>query len=224
MKLRAALVVTLLLIAGGAHAQSKCTPTARVNAPNYPGRDAIPTTNNLLRPTGKSVEAEAQRLIVAGRVLDSRCMPVKEAIVELWQMNPFGRWYLAEEEEIATANPVFAGAGRTITDAEGNFTFITGFPGVGTMTTKEGKGKKAKSSTVQRAPQIYIRVKSRGFETFSTALFFEQDRRNASDPVYNKLSGPARSSVTMTMTPNGDDEVVGSKDIVLAGKARYRTY
>lgn len=224
MKLRAALVVSLLLMAGTAHAEVKCTPTARVNAPNYPGKDAIPTTNNLLRPTGKAVEAEAQRLIVTGRVLDSQCMPVKEATVELWQMNPFGRWYLAEEEEIATANPVFAGAGRTVTDAEGNFHFITGFPGVGTNTTKTGKGKKATSTTVQRAPQIYIRVKSRGFETFSTALFFEQDRRNATDPVYQKLSGPARNSVTMTMTPNGEDEVVGSKDIILAGKAPYRTY
>jgi protocatechuate 3,4-dioxygenase beta subunit len=203
-----------------ANAEPKCAPTTQLAALHYPGAAAIPTTNNLILPTGKSVAAEAQQLVIRGRIVDSRCIPVQEAVVELWQRNPFGKWYLAEREDLATPGAIFAGAGRAITDSEGNFIFITGFPGAETYRARI----KNKLVTVIRAPHVNIRIKAKGFQTVSTMLFFEGDRRNAGDPSYKALSVEKRSSVTMTMSQPDDETLVGSTQIVLSGKSPYQTY
>ena len=63
------------------------------------------------------------------------------------------------------------------------------------------------------------RIEAEGFDTFSTVLFFENDRRNLEDTVYNKLSAASRESLTLSMSADGED-VVGNKQIVLRGKAR----
>lgn len=208
-----------LLMAPLAQAEPNCTPTARVTTSNYPGAENIPPTNNLLLPTGKSLEAEAQKLIITGRLVDRHCMPIPEATVEIWQLNPFGKWYLAEDEELVTPNAVFAGAGRAITDNEGYFTFVTGFPGVTTFT----QWQKRKKVTVSRAPRVFVRVRAEGFSKFNTALFFDGDHRNMPDAVYKRLKPDARTSVTFSMgEENGT--LVASKEIVLSGDAPYRSY
>lgn len=215
-----------------ASAEPSCRPTVRIAANNYPGADVIPTTNNLVLPTGKSIEAQGQKLVIQGRLVDSQCMPVKEAVVELWQVDPFGKYTLAFPEDIVTPRPMFAGAGRVITDSEGNFSFITGFPGVIVYQVWESyqvkiKGEtvtKKRQITIHRTPHINLRVKADGFQPFSTVLFFDGDRRNAADVVYKKLSAADQASVTLTMSQSDDEQVIGSKEIVLAGRSRYRTY
>lgn len=186
----------------------RCAPSAQVKVHDYPGARVIPTTNNLILPTGKSIPAEGQPLIITGRVLDKNCMPVPEAIVELWQAGPFGRWLLAERDELASPLPTFAGAGRTYTNMDGEFSFITAFP----------------APARYKAPNVNIKVKAEKLPTYNSALFFGDDRRNDGDGVYGKLTGKTRSDTTIRMQegPNGD--LVGVVEIVLSGKAPYRTY
>ena len=117
-----------LFFVDAAFAASVCQTTPRLAVSNYPGAKAIPHGNNLLLPAGKSVAASGQTVVIMGRLLDSRCLPITEAVVEIWQVNPYGRWLLAGSDDLVTPNPTFAGAGRTVTDKDGRFVFTTAFP------------------------------------------------------------------------------------------------
>src|SRR5690606_28629823 len=105
-----------------------CSPTPRVAVQHYPGSKAIPSGNNLTMPPGKSVAAEGRRVVSYGSVLDANCVPLSDAVVELWQVDPFGKWILATGEDLVNPNPVFAGAGRTRSANDGSFHFVTLFP------------------------------------------------------------------------------------------------
>lgn len=212
---------SLLMVAYPVWAEPSCQPTARVATQNYPGPARVVTGNNLIKPAGKAVEANGQKIIIEGQVLDSRCAPVPEAVVELWQNSPTGRWLLAGGEDLANANPVFTGAGRTYTDHDGRFRFITAFPAPITYTVRRNNKQ---SYVVKRAPFVNIKVAAEKMPTLNTALYFSDDVRNDNDEIYRKLGSKAREDVTITVTQQEDEQLVGDVKLVLAGKAPYRTY
>jgi len=64
-------------------------------------------------------EPQGQRIILAGRVLDSDGRPVPDTLIEIWQTNAAGRYRHAREHHPAPLDPNFSGIGRAITDAAG---------------------------------------------------------------------------------------------------------
>ena len=194
-----------------AAASSPCAPTPKLTTSNYPGVKNIPSSNYLLKPAGKSIEAEGQRLVIIGRLLDSRCTPIANATVELWQVDPFGKYFLATPADIANPYPTFAGAGRAYTDNEGHFSFITAFPG----------------AVKNRAPHLNLRVDAEHFSSFSTLLFFADDARNAKEPSLAKIAADTRARVMLRMQPLSENPQEGNfatVDIILPGKVPYRGY
>lgn len=186
-----------------------CRPTPSLGVVNYPGAENIPHGNNLVLPAGKSIEADGQKLVLSGRILDNRCMPIKDAQIEIWQADPFGKWFLATRADLATPNPVFAGAGRTLSTSTGDFVFYTLFP----------------AAVNKRAPFINIKVKVRGMKELNTQLFFANDSRNGEDAIYNRMKGDASQGVTLNMYPlSGIYGYSGMIDIVMPEKANYVQY
>ena len=70
-----------------------------------------------------------ERIIVHGRVLDEGCRPVRNALVEFWQANAGGRYRHKKDTYLAPLDPNFGGCGRTITDENGYYEFLTIRPG-----------------------------------------------------------------------------------------------
>jgi len=70
-----------------------------------------------------------ERIIVSGRVIDEDGRPLPHALVEIWQANAAGRYFHANDDHPAPLDPNFTGAGRTVTDAEGRYRFLTIKPG-----------------------------------------------------------------------------------------------
>jgi protocatechuate 3,4-dioxygenase, beta subunit len=70
-----------------------------------------------------------ERIIVSGRVLDENGKPVPHTLVEVWQANSSGRYPHRVDQHNAPVDPNFSGAGRTLTDAEGRYRFVTIRPG-----------------------------------------------------------------------------------------------
>ena len=70
-----------------------------------------------------------ERIIVSGRVLDENGKAVPHTLVEIWQANAAGRYPHRNDQHNAPVDPNFSGAGRTLTDAEGRYRFITIRPG-----------------------------------------------------------------------------------------------
>jgi protocatechuate 3,4-dioxygenase beta subunit len=191
-----------------ASAAPQCAPTARISVEKYPSAEKILGGNNLVQPAGKALPAQGQVLILNGEVVDSNCAPVSEVIVELWQNDPYGKRILADRAALASAEPTFAGAGRTYTDLDGKFAFITLFP----------------APLTKRAPFLNLKVKGQGIKSISTALFFSDDARNAEDKIYQKLKPQAQQDVTITMSEDSVGNLIGTVRIVLNEKAPFRTY
>jgi len=92
------------------------------------GQGAIEENDNDLTRQ-HSGEPLGQRIIVTGRVVDSDGRPVPNSLIEIWQTNAAGRYRHAKDDHPAPLDPNFTGAGRTLTDAGGNYRFLTIQPG-----------------------------------------------------------------------------------------------
>ena len=74
-------------------------------------------------------EPLGERIVVGGRVVDEDGRPIPNTLIELWQCNAAGRYWHSLDGHAAPLDPNFTGAGRTRTDAEGNYRFVTIKPG-----------------------------------------------------------------------------------------------
>lgn len=200
-----ALATTLLSPAAMA---ASCPPTPTIAVQNYPGAARIQNGNDMQTPAGKAVPADGQRVVIYGQLLDTACIPVSDAQIELWQVDPFGKWRMATNADLATPNPVFAGAGRTRTDNNGRFYFITLFP----------------AAAEKRAPHFNLRIGVRGQKPFTTALYFADDGRNATDAFFKRLTPAQRASVTMQVNEAGEAGLQATTQLVTPFKVKYRGY
>jgi protocatechuate 3,4-dioxygenase beta subunit len=74
-------------------------------------------------------EPQGERVIVTGRVLDEDGRAVPHTLVEIWQANAAGRYAHTRDNHPAPLDPNFTGAGRTLTDQNGEYRFVTVKPG-----------------------------------------------------------------------------------------------
>ena len=185
-----------------------CSPTPAMHAPHYPGAPNIPNSNNLRMPAGKAVAAEGQQVLLNGTILDAKCVPVMNARVELWQVDPFGKRMLATREDLVNAVPVFTGAGRTYSNNAGQFYFTTIFPAA------DGKS----------APHFNLRIVVDGQKPFTTQLYFAGDARNAEDRAFSKLPADKQRSVSVTVRPQENGDLAVSTTLVMPFTQRYRGY
>ena len=70
-----------------------------------------------------------ERIVVHGRVLDERGLPVPNVLLEFWQANAGGRYRHVKDNYFAPLDPNFGGCGRTITAEDGSYEFRTIQPG-----------------------------------------------------------------------------------------------
>ncbi|MEM9395490.1 MAG: protocatechuate 3,4-dioxygenase subunit beta [Pseudomonadota bacterium] len=86
--------------------------------------------NNLILNWSKgAASAIGERILVHGRVLDETGRPVPNSLIEIWQANAGGRYRHLKDTYLAPLDPNFGGCGRTLTDSEGRYEFMTVRPG-----------------------------------------------------------------------------------------------
>lgn len=89
-----------------------------------------PLDNNLiLNYSQNKVPAIGERIRIHGRVLDETGRPVPHTLVEVWQANAGGRYRHVKDTYFAPLDPNFGGCGRTITNENGFYEFLTIRPG-----------------------------------------------------------------------------------------------
>jgi protocatechuate 3,4-dioxygenase beta subunit len=74
-------------------------------------------------------EPLGERITVSGRVLGPDGRPLRGQLVEIWQANAAGRYRHAVDTHDAPLDPNFSGAGRCLTNDEGEYRFVTVKPG-----------------------------------------------------------------------------------------------
>ena len=100
---------------------------SEITGPVFGHGDVKPTDNDLTRQ--HKADPIGERIIVSGRVIDENGRAVPNTLVEVWQANSSGRYPHPTDQHNAPIDPNFSGAGRTVTDAEGRYRFITIRPG-----------------------------------------------------------------------------------------------
>jgi len=85
--------------------------------------------NLILNFTAGQSPAIGERILMHGRVVDEMGRPVPNTLVEIWQANAGGRYRHIKDGYLAPLDPHFGGCGRTLTDENGAYEFLTIRPG-----------------------------------------------------------------------------------------------
>ena len=137
-----------------------------------------PSAVDLTRPEGRG-EAQGQRIIVAGRVLDEDGRPVRNTLVEVWQANAAGRYHHGGDLHDAPLDPNFTGAGQAVTDDEGRWRFLTIRPGAYPWRN---------TYNAWRPAHIHFSVFGPSFATrMITQMYFPGDPLLETDPVVHSI-------------------------------------
>jgi protocatechuate 3,4-dioxygenase, alpha subunit len=120
---------------------------------------------------------------IAGTVYDGAGEPVPDAMVEIWQANESGRYTdpTDDREDQAHDPETFSGFGRSGTDADGRFSFVTVKPGP--VPGPDGS---------LQAPHVMVSVFARGLlKRLVTCIYFpDESESNARDPVLSSIEEP----------------------------------
>ncbi|MEA2985147.1 MAG: protocatechuate 3,4-dioxygenase, beta subunit [Alphaproteobacteria bacterium] len=163
-------------------------------------------------------EPLGERIIVFGRVLDEDARPVPNTLVELWQCNAAGRYVHVVDQHAAPLDPNFTGAGRTMTDAEGRYQFLT---------VKPGAYPWGNHDNAWRPAHIHFSLFGHSFlSRLVTQMYFPNDPLIPYDPIYAAIPQESRerliSSFDMAATvPNW--ALAYRFDIVLRGRQQTPT-
>jgi protocatechuate 3,4-dioxygenase, beta subunit len=151
-----------------------------VTAPVF-GDETVGTADHDLTQ-GHPGEPAGQRIIVHGRVLDSTGRPVPATLVEVWQANAAGRYRHAADTWPAPVDPNFTGAGRTRTDADGRYHFVT---------VKPGAYPWQNHANAWRPAHIHFSLFGRAFvQRLVTQMYFPDDPLFDQDPIFNSVPDP----------------------------------
>jgi protocatechuate 3,4-dioxygenase, beta subunit len=183
-----------------------------LTGPAY-GESAVgPLDNDLTRQ--HDGEPQGQRIVVTGRVLGNDGRPLRGQLIEIWQANAAGRYLHVVDTHDAPLDPSFSGAGRTLTDDEGRYRFITIQPGAYPWKNHHNGW---------RPRHIHFSLFGRDFtERLVTQMYFPGDPLLELDPIFQSVrDDAARRSLlsSFDLETTEPDWALGYRfDIVVGGR------
>jgi protocatechuate 3,4-dioxygenase, beta subunit len=150
---------------------------SEVTGPVYGHDDISETDSDLTRQ--HAGEPLGERIIVTGRVLDEDGRPVAHTLIEVWQANSAGRYFHNGDDHRAPIDPNFTGAGRTLTDENGDYRFVTIKPGAYPWRNHENAWRPAHIHFSLFGSAIATRL--------VTQMYFPGDPLFGFDPVFQSI-------------------------------------
>ena len=136
------------------------------------------------------------RIVIEGRVTDGAGNHIEDALLEIWQAGPSGRYNHPDDRRELELEPSFTGFGRTASDFEtGEYRFETLKPG--RVPDPEG---------AFQAPHISLIVQGRGMlnPVFTRIYFSDEAEANADDLVLRSVPQPRRHTVVADLQEESD--------------------
>ncbi len=194
-----------IALSSSAFADALTRTPRQTEGPFYPDHMPLDTDNDLLVVNDTITAAVGTVTHLSGRVLDSRGEPIRNAVVEIWQVDNKGNYLHSRgaNPESGGRDSNFQGFGRFTTGSTGEYYFRTikpvPYPG--------------------RTPHIHFAVKMKGQDKYTTQCYIKGEPRNATDGVLNDISdAKERASVIIPFSPLKDSkigEVAAKFDVVM---------
>ena len=187
-----------LLWARGAFAEELTRTPWQTEGPFYPTQLPLDTDNDLLIINDAITPAVGQVTHLTGRVLDVKGNPLRNVLVEIWQVDNQGAYLHQGSDNLDKRDKNFQGFGRFLTGSTGEYYFRTikpvPYPG--------------------RTPHIHVKVKKGTKELLTTQCYIKGEPRNDRDGILRAMRDvKAREAVLVPFTP-----VPNSKIGALAAK------
>jgi len=181
-------------------------PFARV------GATFVKEGDNDLTVHGKAGTPLGERMVLTGRLLDESGRAIRNSLVEIWQANASGRYHHVGDQHDAPLDPNFHGLGRTMTDDEGRYRF---------MTVKPGSYPWPNHANAWRPQHIHFSLLGNApVQRLVTQMYFPGDPLLALDPIYQSIPERARERLLcrLDLDVGIENYALGYQfDIVLAG-------
>jgi protocatechuate 3,4-dioxygenase beta subunit len=185
----------------GAFAEALALTPPQTEGPFYPNRLPLDTDNDLIIVNDGVTPAIGEITHLTGKILDSSGEPVRNALVEIWQVDGHGV-YLHTADRHAQRDANFQGFGRFLTGSSGEYYFRTvkpvPYPG--------------------RTPHIHFKIKRRGASEFTTQCYVKGESQNERDFIFRSVDAKARDLLIVEFKPIKDsklNELEARFDIIL---------
>jgi protocatechuate 3,4-dioxygenase beta subunit len=148
-------------------------PTAE--GPFYPDKMPLDTDNDLLVVNDSLTPAVGMVTHLSGRVMTATGQPVRNAFVEIWQVDSTGSYIHAKGRQPTGNEPNFQGYGRFLTDSKGQYYFRTIKPISYTLIG------------IFRSAHIHFAISRNGKRVFTTQMMVRELADHARDIVIKNL-------------------------------------
>ncbi len=168
-----------------AKARELCGLTPKqTEGPFYPIQNQADKDTDLTFVDGSGGVALGDVVLVRGVVKDQHCVPVKGALVEIWQACATGKYNHPADPNTAALDPNFQYWGKAVTDAAGNYQFKTIIPGAYPA-----------SEDWMRPPHIHFKIAALGYQELITQMYFFGNEFNSTDLILLAIPESERDSV-----------------------------
>jgi len=154
--------------------------------PFYPDKLPLDTDNDLLVLNDSITPAVGEITHLSGKVTDLQGKPLRNATVEIWQVDSNGAYLHSRDERKDKRDQNFQSYGRFLTDSEGRYYFRTvkpvPYPG--------------------RTPHIHVIVSQKGKRLLTTQCYIKGEKLNETDLLLSRLKEKvARDSIIIPFEP-----------------------
>ena len=125
--------------------------------------------NNDMTNNGKAI---GKRIKVYGKVLNNKCKPISNAVLDIWQANSFGKYNHQADLSKSRKDNEFYGYMRLLSNERGEYSFNTILPGSYRV-----------SKDLIRTPHIHFKV-TNNKKQLTTQMYFKGNEMNNKDFLF----------------------------------------
>lgn len=186
----------------GAFAE-QLTRTPRMGeGPFYPDHLPLDTDNDLIRLNDALTPAVGEVTHLSGRILSSAGEPIRNAVIEIWQVDSQGAYLHSRSSNAKKRDGNFQGFGRFLTGKSGEYYFRTikpvAYPG--------------------RTPHIHFLVKMGDKRLLTSQFFVSGEAQNQRDGLLRRMDQEARKLLMLDFKPlpgSAAGELVAEADVIV---------
>ena len=201
--LRGTAFATAAFVVPGVFAEELAGTPRQTEGPFYPDKLPLDTDNDLLILNDSITPGVGQIAHLSGRILGPTGKPIRNAVVEIWQVDNKGAYLHSRGSSDGQRDTNFQGFGRFLTGSKGEYYFRTikpvAYPG--------------------RTPHIHFAINQGGKRMLTTQLYIKGEPANERDGLFNRVRDPkARALLLADFKPLPDskiDELGATFDIVI---------